>query len=180
MEKQCNKDYEFNARNQSCGYPNSATCVPECEAFNLTTFCYDRTCTRYVLCYFGIPVLRECHDGLQYNAETDRCDFPQYVDCVDNECMRLNETTELLYLPSKASCSKYFLCAKGVPINYTCAEGLYFSTSCNCCDYPEKSDCQVGVEARDSTEIHSYSYAILDSSIEAQYSAVCPCTAPQR
>ncbi|XP_064545840.1 uncharacterized protein LOC135433616 [Drosophila montana] len=143
VEKQCNKDYEFNARNQSCGYPNKAACMPECEEFKLTTFCYDRTCTKYVLCYFGIPVLRECHDGLQYNAETDRCDFPQYVDCVDNECMRLNDTTELLFLPSKASCSKYFLCAKGVPMNYTCAEGLSFSTSCNCCDYPEKSDCQI-------------------------------------
>lgn len=117
--------------------------MPKCESFNLTSFGYDRTCTKYVLCYYGIPVLRECQDGLQYNADTDRCDFPQYVDCVDNECMRLSESTELLFLPSKASCSKYFLCAKGVAMNYTCAEGLYFSTDCNCCDYPNKSQCQV-------------------------------------
>ncbi|XP_032586961.1 uncharacterized protein LOC6583299 [Drosophila mojavensis] len=143
IEKQCNKNYEFNARNQSCSYPDKANCMPKCESYNLTSFCYDRTCTKYVLCYYGIPVLRECQDGLQYNAETDRCDFPQHVDCVDNECMRLSDATELLYLPSKASCSQYFLCARGVAVKSSCAKGLYFSTSCNCCDYPNRSTCTI-------------------------------------
>ncbi|KAM8708283.1 hypothetical protein ACLKA7_015280 [Drosophila subpalustris] len=143
IEKECGRNYQFNAHNQSCGYPNDDLCLPKCEERKLTTFSYDRTCTKYVLCYYGIPVLRECQDGLQYNADTDRCDFAQYVDCVDNECMRFAEITDLLYLPSKSSCSKFFLCAKGVPMNRTCANGLHFSTKCNCCDYPDKSQCQI-------------------------------------
>ncbi|KAH8307478.1 hypothetical protein KR044_013051, partial [Drosophila immigrans] len=143
FEKECAKDYYFNAYNQSCSYQNETTCLPQCELNKLTTFSYDRTCTKYVLCYFNIPVLRQCQDGLQYNADTDRCDFAQNVDCVDNECMRITDVNDLLFLPSKTSCDKYFLCANGKPTNYTCAEGLLFSTKCNCCDYPSKSDCKI-------------------------------------
>lgn len=145
IQKQCKKDYQFNARNQSCGYPNKSNCLPTCDSDALKTFGYDRTCTQYVICYYGIPVLRECRDGLQYNAETDRCDFPQYVDCVDSECMRLPELTQLIFIPSKASCSKYYICAHGVPENYTCTEGLHFSTDCDCCDYPKKAKCEVDI-----------------------------------
>ncbi|KAH8369634.1 hypothetical protein KR093_000374, partial [Drosophila rubida] len=141
-EKQCDEGYYFNAHNQSCGHGKGA-CLPTCEGFELSTFSYDRTCNKYVLCYYGIPVLRECQDELQYNAKTDRCDFPQNVDCVASECTRFASVTQLLYLPSKASCSEYYLCAKGVPYNYTCSKGLHFSTKCDCCDYPARSDCQI-------------------------------------
>ncbi|XP_060654525.1 protein obstructor-E [Drosophila nasuta] len=141
-EKKCDDGYYFNAYNQSCSR-KSDNCPPKCELNKLTTFSYSRTCNKYVLCYYEIPVLRTCHDNLQYNPKTDRCDFAQYVDCVDNECSRFDEANELSYLPSKASCDKYYLCAKGVPVSYTCTAGLHFSTKCNCCDYPEKSNCQI-------------------------------------
>ncbi|XP_030572916.1 probable chitinase 10 [Drosophila novamexicana] len=149
VEKLCNGnttdckilfDYKF----QACvsATDNDVKCLPECEAFNLTSFCYDRTCTKYVLCYYGIPVLRECYDGLQYNAETDRCDFPEYVDCVENDCPQYMSISSIRYLPSKAQCSKYFICSDGMAWPQECASGLFFNPKCNCCDYASNVECK--------------------------------------
>ncbi|XP_033157396.1 peritrophin-44 [Drosophila mauritiana] len=148
IELQCEWPYEFNANTQSCVHPGEADCLPTCEAFNFSTFSYQRTCTRYVLCYYGKPVLRQCQDGLQYNSATDRCDFPQNVDCVESECSIYSNAYHLRYVPSKVSCQKYFICGNGIPREQTCTVGLHFSTKCDCCDIPSKSDCQIPSEKR--------------------------------
>ncbi|XP_017052069.1 protein obstructor-E [Drosophila ficusphila] len=148
IELQCEWPYEFNAKNQSCVHPGQAYCLPTCKALTFSTFSYQRTCTKYVLCYYGHPVLRQCQDGLQYNSETDRCDFPQNVDCVESECSIYYNAYHLRYVPSKVSCEKYFLCGNGIPREQTCTPGLHFSTKCDCCDIPSKAGCQIPFEQR--------------------------------
>ncbi|XP_022216975.2 probable chitinase 10 [Drosophila obscura] len=143
IELQCESLYQFDAPTQSCVFPNQTHCLPTCEDYTLSTFSYERTCNKYVLCYYGRPVLRQCQDGLQYNAQTDRCDFPQNVDCVESECSIFYNAYQLHYVPSKVSCEKYFLCGNGVPREQNCAQGLYFSSTCNCCVLPSESDCQI-------------------------------------
>ncbi|KAH8274322.1 hypothetical protein KR026_009376, partial [Drosophila bipectinata] len=148
IELRCEWPYQFDAATQSCVNPGKANCLPTCEAFKFSTFGYQRTCTKYVLCYYGHPVLRECQDDLQYNSKTDRCDFPQNVDCVDSECSIYFNAYHLRYVPSKSSCKKYFLCGNGIPTEQTCATGLHFSTKCNCCDIPLNSNCQISPQRR--------------------------------
>ncbi|EDV41303.2 uncharacterized protein Dana_GF10951, isoform B [Drosophila ananassae] len=143
IELRCEWPYEFDAATQSCVSPGKANCLPTCKAFHFSTFSYQRTCTKYVLCYYGHPVLRECQDDLQYNPKTDRCDFPQNVDCVESECSIYFNAYHLRYVPSKSSCEKYFLCGNGIPRAQTCSTGLHFSTKCNCCDIPSNSNCQL-------------------------------------
>ncbi|KAH8379275.1 hypothetical protein KR009_003964, partial [Drosophila setifemur] len=143
IQLQCEWPYQFNAPTQSCVNLGEAECMPICQAYAFSTFIYQRTCTKYVLCYYGRPVLRECQDGLQYNSRTERCDFPQNVDCVESECSIYFNAYHLRYVPSKVSCEKYFLCGNGVPREQTCAPGLYFSSNCSCCDIPSNSDCQI-------------------------------------
>lgn len=120
-------------------------CLPKCPAQGLSSYCYDRTCTKYVLCFAGEPVLRECSDGLQYNAMTDRCDYPQYVDCVDNLCVRDNNAAAITYIASKSLCDKYYICVDGLPANQTCAPGLQYNPACQCCDFPSRANCTVRI-----------------------------------
>ncbi|XP_030375338.1 protein obstructor-E-like [Scaptodrosophila lebanonensis] len=143
--KACDPGYYFDARDQMCVIAEQARCLPSCPPHELTSFCYDRTCTKYVLCYMGTPVVRECCDGLQYNADTDRCDYPQYVDCVDNLCMLQTQVDidNIVYIASKANCNKYYICVYGQPQNQTCTSGLQFNPSCNCCDFPSRVNCTV-------------------------------------
>ncbi|XP_017128100.1 uncharacterized protein LOC108146589 [Drosophila elegans] len=155
IELQCELPYQFNANTQSCVNPGEADCLPTCDDMSFSTFSYQRTCTKYVLCYYGQPVLRQCHDGLQYNAQTDRCDFPQNVDCVESECSIYYNAYHLRYVPSKVSCEKYFLCGIGVPREQSCTPGLHFNTKCDCCDIPSKSDCQIPIEQRKVRQLSS-------------------------
>ncbi|XP_037939771.1 protein obstructor-E-like [Teleopsis dalmanni] len=147
IERTCEQGYNFDAKTQSCTYPDQAQCLPTCTKA-LSSFCYDRTCTKYVLCYSGVPVLRECCDGLQYNSDTDRCDFPQYVDCVDNVCTIFTDPSNITFLESKASCSKYFICMEGQAYAQNCASGLMFNSECNCCDFPSNVNCTISAVKR--------------------------------
>lgn len=138
----CKRGFLFDAKSQSCTYPSEAQCIKNCTSA-LSSFCYDRTCTKYVLCYASTPVVRECCDGLQYNAETDRCDFPQYVDCVDDMCTIFNNPKDITFLSSKATCDKYYVCMDGMAFARNCSKGLQFNPECNCCDFQSKVNCTV-------------------------------------
>lgn len=140
----CDAGYLFDARSQSCNYPDKVQCVQNCTSA-LSSFCYDRTCTKYVLCYANTPVIRECCDGLQYNAQTDRCDFPEYVDCVENMCTIFNDPTNITFLSSRAACDKYYVCMDGEANAQNCSSGLQFNPACNCCDFPSKVNCSVNL-----------------------------------
>ena len=140
--RKCKQGFLFDSKTQSCTEPEKAQCVKNCTTA-LSSFCYDRTCTKYVLCYAGTPVVRECCDGLQYNANTDRCDFPQYVDCVDNMCTIFNNPKNITFLASKAACDKYYVCMDGIPFAEHCANGLQFNPECDCCDFPTNVNCTV-------------------------------------
>ncbi|KAI8041161.1 hypothetical protein M5D96_005413 [Drosophila gunungcola] len=139
VPRECPADYYFDARDQQCVPVMEARCVPSCKARGLESFCYDRTCTKYVLCFDGTP----CSDGLQYNAQTDRCDYPQYVDCADNLCIRQNNPDDIVYIASKAKCDKYFVCMNGLPMVQNCTSGLQYNPTTQSCDFPSRVNCTV-------------------------------------
>ncbi|EDW72614.1 uncharacterized protein Dwil_GK17094 [Drosophila willistoni] len=137
-------DYEF----QVCTNREEVNCLPTCEEYELSSFCYDNTCTKYVLCYFGYPVLRECPDGLQYNNETDRCDFPQHVDCVANYCSNWDQPENIIYLPSKAHCNKYYICSNGKAWGQECSNGLLYNPKIKSCDFQKNVNCTIEATQR--------------------------------
>ncbi|XP_017128380.1 protein obstructor-E-like [Drosophila elegans] len=143
VPRECPADYYFDARDQQCVPVMEARCVPSCKARGLESFCYDRTCTKYVLCFDGTPVIQQCSDGLQYNAQTDRCDYPQYVDCADNLCIRQNNPDDIVYIASKAKCDKYFVCMNGLPMVQNCTSGLQYNPTTQSCDFPSRVNCTV-------------------------------------
>jgi len=38
-------------------------------------------CSKYITCVAGVPSCFSCPPGLYYDQLSDRCDFPQFVDC---------------------------------------------------------------------------------------------------
>ncbi|BFF96894.1 protein obstructor-E [Drosophila madeirensis] len=143
VPRECPQGYYFDATDQQCVVVEEVRCLPACPAKGLSSFCYDRTCTKYVLCFDGTPVLRQCSDGLQYNAQTDRCDYPQFVDCVDNLCVRQNNPADIVYIASKSLCDKYFVCVDGLPQVQNCTRGLQYNPATTSCDFPSKVNCTV-------------------------------------
>ncbi|KAH8270444.1 hypothetical protein KR018_010162, partial [Drosophila ironensis] len=138
----------FDSFNQICTYEENVRCLPRCETNALSSYCYDNTCSKYVLCYYGRPVIRACQDGLQYNSKTDRCDFPRFVDCVSNDCSPNYQPKDIIYLGSKASCSRYFICSNGHPWEQECEPGLAYNPDCKCCDFAGNVNCTADALAR--------------------------------
>ncbi|XP_017051968.1 protein obstructor-E [Drosophila ficusphila] len=143
IPRECPTSFYFDAKSQECLDAIDVQCIPSCKARGLGSFNYDRTCTKYVLCFDGTPVIRQCSDGLQYNAQTDRCDYPQYVDCVDNLCIRDNNPDAIVYIASKARCDKYYVCLDGLPNVQNCSSGLQYNSKTESCDFPSRVNCTV-------------------------------------
>lgn len=182
VPRECPTDYYFDARDQECVPLMEVECIGSCKNRGLSSFCYDRTCTKYVLCFDGTPVIRQCSDGLQYNALTDRCDYPQYVDCVDNLCSRNNNPDDIVFIPSKARCDKYYICMDGLPQVQNCTSGLQYNPSTQSCDFPSKVNCTVRVFFYlkfSGSHIKTYSFHS-GGEPSTEYPALCPSSATSR
>ncbi|KAH8314910.1 hypothetical protein KR074_011945, partial [Drosophila pseudoananassae] len=143
VPRTCPNGYYFDSRSQECTVLMEVQCVQSCLGRGLSSFGYPRTCEKYVLCFDDTPVVRKCAPGLQYNDQTDRCDYPQYVDCAENLCIRQNNPQAIVYASSKSRCDKYYICLNGLPIAQNCTSGLKFNNETDSCDFPSKVQCEV-------------------------------------
>ncbi|XP_018022213.1 cell wall protein DAN4 [Hyalella azteca] len=57
-------------------------CVPSCSSNGIIP--NPRDCSTFFVCSNGLPVLMNCSDNLLYNPDTEKCDFPENVDCTDD------------------------------------------------------------------------------------------------
>ncbi|EDW72613.2 uncharacterized protein Dwil_GK17084 [Drosophila willistoni] len=143
IQRVCPSSYYFDAAEQECLVAEEVKCLPTCPTTGLSSFGYSRTCNKYILCYGGASVIRQCSDGLQYNKNTDRCDYPQYVDCLSNLCTKYDDPEDIVYLASKSACDKYFVCLNGFPTVQTCSNGLQYNPETKLCDFPSNVNCTV-------------------------------------
>lgn len=140
IQQYCDGGLFFNGKGQSCVASNKdcLTCDP--SALSITKL--DKTCNKYVMCYAGVPVLRQCCDDLQLDSN-GACDLATKVDCVENQCTIQNDARNILYIPSAASCNSYYICMSGTAVPQTCAKDLQFNTQCNCCDVAANANCTI-------------------------------------
>ncbi|XP_065362171.1 uncharacterized protein LOC135955742 [Calliphora vicina] len=139
--QQCKAGLYFDASQQAC-IASRQGCL-NCPPRQMLNVPLIKTCDKYISCYYGHGLLRKCENQQQFNVKTGKCDLAKNVDCVDNHCSIHTTDSELVYVPSAASCGNYYICMAGQPKSLTCAPGLYFSTECNCCDRAENVQCLI-------------------------------------
>lgn len=99
-------------------------------------------------CADGRGYTFDCPDGLAFNQETYRCDWPDQVpDCNAEKFLGFScppepnvpglGQAEIRFYRSPASCQKYFVCLEGRPRMYNCGEGNAFNDLINGCDGAE-------------------------------------------
>lgn len=99
-------------------------------------------------CADGRGYTFDCPDGLAFNQETYRCDWPDQVPDCDAEkflgfsCPPEPKVAglgqgEIRFYRSPNSCQKYFVCLEGRPRMYNCGEGNAFNDLFNGCDGAE-------------------------------------------
>jgi len=108
----------------------------------------DTDCGHFMNCADGRGYTFDCPDGLAFNQETYRCDWPDQVpDCNAEKFLGFScppepkvaglGQAEIRFYRSPNSCQKYFVCLEGRPRMYNCGEGNAFNDLINGCDGAE-------------------------------------------
>lgn len=59
------------------------TC-PAIDTNSITFIASQIDCSRYYICYHGVPIRQQCITEMHWNAATKRCDYPEYAKCLVN------------------------------------------------------------------------------------------------
>ncbi|XP_003701204.2 protein obstructor-E [Megachile rotundata] len=160
-EKLCPEGLLFNPEarfNYPCGYPIDVDCdgrqnrqAPQATDDCPHQYGYfkigDSThCGQFVNCAAGIGYVFDCPEGLAFNSESYRCDWPDQVPDCDAEAFlgfRCPEGDDSYYgnaikfYPNHSDCQRYFVCVNGRPRLQNCGEGNAFNELINACDAVE-------------------------------------------
>lgn len=100
-------------------------------------------CSRYFLCVNGLPTVRNCAPGLEFNVETSQCMIPALANCQPPRCPSYNFPVTFLY--SNTSCSEFYVCFNGEPVQHLCADGLHWDRDRHWCADPKDAECPVSL-----------------------------------
>jgi len=173
VEKICPDGLLFNQRTKTrgeCTYAPLSTCkerlrlqpangTDECpRLFGFYSNGDSTKCGEYKNCAHGEATNTKCPEGLAFNVETYRCDWPDMVaDCnaeaylgftcppseidADGQAKKevdISPEGELQYFRHPDSCKKYFICVNGHPRLYNCGRYLAFNAQTKLCDFYNK------------------------------------------
>ncbi|XP_048006056.1 protein obstructor-E-like [Leguminivora glycinivorella] len=111
------------------------------------------SCDRYIECINGTAEEKTCPDGLLFNANAlftaYPCQYPNEVQCLERSALQPAQPTEdcphqfgYFKLGDARNCSAFRNCVNGVGYDFTCPEGLAFSSESYRCEWPDEvADC---------------------------------------
>nr|CAI5828026.1 unnamed protein product [Callosobruchus analis] len=163
-EKTCPDGLLFNPASgihaYPCQYPLDVDCTgreqtqpaqstPDCpHQFGYYRLGGPQECGQFKNCVDGKAFIFDCPEGLAFNEETLRCDWPDQVASCDAEAY-LGFTCppdarsfglgqeEYRYFRSSTDCQHYYICINSKPRLYNCGEGKAFNELINACDGAE-------------------------------------------
>ncbi|XP_026323745.1 protein obstructor-E-like [Hyposmocoma kahamanoa] len=111
------------------------------------------SCDRYIECINGTAEEKTCPDGLRFNANSNfnvyPCQYPNEVPCLERSSLQPAQPTDdcphqfgYFKLGDARNCSAFRNCVNGVAYDFTCPEGLAFSSETYRCEWPDEvADC---------------------------------------
>lgn len=102
------------------------------------------SCTRYFLCFDGVPVERVCSSELFFSRSLSRCVRREESDCdlETNLCPEVNDPSNIIFLANQEDCQRYFICFDGQPKEMDCGPRLHWNSVNNWCIRAENSTCE--------------------------------------
>ncbi|XP_076315203.1 uncharacterized protein LOC143227818 isoform X3 [Tachypleus tridentatus] len=145
-EMTCPPGLAFNPKTDTCDYADKVECRdPRCPEPN-GFFLHPDSCLKYLKCENWQLKIMKCPEGLGFNPNTMRCNWP---DTCDEKVIK-----PLIVYPAKKECpcyccaiadpndcSKFTLCINGHAIEEKCSDGLLFNPKSENCDYAKNVNC---------------------------------------
>lgn len=161
-EKLCPEGLVFNPEarfNYPCGYPIDVNCEgrPNLQPASPTEDCPHQYgyfkigdhqhCGQFMNCVDGRGYVFDCPEGLAFNPESYRCDWPDQVPDCDAEtflgfrCPEVRNSlfggAEIQFYRSTIDCHHYYICVNGRPRLQSCGMGNAFNELIDACDAAE-------------------------------------------
>ncbi|KAL0850339.1 hypothetical protein ABMA28_012169 [Loxostege sticticalis] len=111
------------------------------------------SCDRYIECINGTAEEKLCPDGLRFNPNLNfnvyPCQYPNDYQCLERSSLQPPQPTAdcpnqfgYFKLGDARNCSYFRNCVNGVGYDFTCPDGLAFSSETYRCDWPDEvADC---------------------------------------
>ncbi|XP_050094297.1 protein obstructor-E [Anopheles aquasalis] len=115
-----------------------------CPSQGVLSIPHRRSCSQYVLCFDGTPVLQRCAPGFHFNAGQNLCTVPELAHCDLQErvCPEKDDPQKLIFVADRFDCSKYYYCYNGKFHPHGCAPGLHWDPVNNWCTTIAESRCK--------------------------------------
>lgn len=148
----CLEGYYFNDQLKACDFDHGSDCggtlpmtttprnivpdeCPQCDC-GINRFPHKLNCSLYYQCENGTKSVMECPDGLEFNAETEICDWPDNVNCSVPTCEEGSNSTH------ECQCDKYYTCENNHWVLQTCKNGWKFDYIDKVCKPADEARCE--------------------------------------
>ncbi|CAK1599601.1 unnamed protein product [Parnassius mnemosyne] len=128
--------------------PTNVKCIEKNDRYTV-----PGSCDRYIECLNGTAEEKVCPDGLRYNPNVKfnvyPCQYPNEVPCLERSALQPPQPTAdcphqfgYFKLGDEKNCSFFRNCVNGVGYDFSCPEGLAFSSDVYRCEWPDQvADC---------------------------------------
>lgn len=80
----------------------------KCPNIGVSTVPHKNSCSKYVICFDGMPVEQSCAPGLHFDVLSGQCTFPVFARCsIQGQiCPMWNNPREIIFIADKFDCAK--------------------------------------------------------------------------
>lgn len=123
----------------------------ECPEEGIKLISHPKSCEKYILCFGGVEIERNCADGLHFSREQRACVDPEDADCeeIKKECPDEDDPENIVFFPNTEDCSKYYVCFGGEKIPLSCGDGLHWSVHEDACLDKDEAKCEFDDDDRE-------------------------------
>ena len=131
-------DYDYNNYND---YNDNGNDVGDCVEGQYSS--PPGSCSSFYQCVNGEKTLKQCHEGLHWNKETNTCDWPDAAGCngARSSLPRAGTCTEGELDSHPNDCSKYQFCVHGSMETHSCQSGTAWDNKLKVCNFPDQVQC---------------------------------------
>ena len=89
--------------------PESESDNGKCPENGVKVMQHNSECGKYILCFGGVRIVRDCAPGLHWSSKLQSCTRPEFSECkeeIQRDCPKTNDSDNLVFIPDFKDCSK--------------------------------------------------------------------------
>ncbi|XP_037032764.1 peritrophin-1 [Bradysia coprophila] len=116
------------------------TC-PAMDTSSITFIASRIDCSRFYICYHGVPIRQQCIKEMHWNAATNRCDYPDNAKCLIVQPLPICPMKGQVFFPHPEMCDYFYYCQNGYLTVQQCPFYYHWDTVTQSCRWRNLARC---------------------------------------